>query len=64
MRSLTRRVENLEAVIPGDFVEVMPIEHFYGDPTAKPQRIPRREFNTRTLESFYGAASSDSKLPG
>ncbi|OCS50804.1 hypothetical protein [Ralstonia pickettii] len=53
MRNLSNRVAKLEQSSTGDYVEVMPIEWFYGDRDAKPIRMTRQEFQGRTLDDFY-----------
>ncbi|WP_454844934.1 hypothetical protein [Ralstonia thomasii] len=53
MRNLSNRVAKLEQSSIGDYVEVMPIEWFYGDRDAKPIRMTRQEFQARTLDDFY-----------
>jgi hypothetical protein len=55
MRNLANRVAKLEQTSAGDYVEVMPLEWFYGDRTVKPVKMSRGEFQARTWEHFYAA---------
>lgn len=53
--ALKKRLHELERDA-GDYVEVRPLEWFYGDRNAKPIRMTRQEFQARTLDSFYDDA--------
>lgn len=51
-KRLKDRVDELERESTEGFVEVWPIEYFYGEP-CEPERIAKRELQSRTLGDFW-----------
>jgi hypothetical protein len=51
-KRLKDRVDELERESAEGFVEVWPIERFYGEP-CEPERITKRELQSRTLADFW-----------
>lgn len=56
-RNLSDRVAALEESSKGEFMEVRPLAYFYGDPDAKVELIPMKEWKRKMalgVGAFYG----------
>ena len=51
-KRLKDRVSELERESTDEFVEIWPIERFYGEP-CEPERISKRELQSRTQDDFW-----------